>query len=64
MRSPSPVFWDRNQWQQQEIRRMAMMISQTQLSSNRLQKQLFIVVPPYDKIYREGGVVARALLLS
>ena len=43
---------------------MAMMISQTQLSSNRLQKQLFIVIPPYDKIYREGGEVARALLLS
>jgi len=35
-----------NQLQQQEIKRMAMMISQIQLSSNRLQKQLFMIVPP------------------
>ena len=36
----------RNQLQQQEIKRMAMMISQIQLSPNRLQKQLFMIIPP------------------
>ena len=49
-----PCFVATDQLQQQEIRRMAMIISQTQLSSNRLQKQLFIVVPPYDKIDGKG----------
>ena len=29
---------------------MAMMISQTQLSSKRLQKQLFMVFPPFVKL--------------
>ena len=52
MRGASLLFG--GQLQQQEIRRMAMMISQTQLSSKRLQKQLFIFVPPFDRIDREG----------
>ena len=42
----APFFVIPNQLQQQEINRMAMMISQIQLSPNRLQKQLFMVFPP------------------
>ena len=41
------VFWvTGNQLQQQEIKRIAMMINQIQLSPNRLQKQLFMIIPP------------------
>jgi len=39
------------QWpQQQESRMMAMMINQRVLLSNRLQKQLFIIVPPKNRL--------------
>ena len=37
---------------------MAMMMSQIQLLSNRLQKQLFIVVSPYQNL--RGGFADRA----
>lgn len=51
--APAGLSTTADQLQQQEISRMAMIMSQIQLLSNRLQKQLFIVVSPYQNL--RGG---------